>query len=135
MQKQIIQPEGWARPAGYANGILTEDGVLFVAGQVGWNAQKTFESDDFVGQMEQALLNIRTIVEQAGGEASDIVRLTWYVTDKNEYLARQREVGDAYRRVLGRHFPAMTLVVVADLVEDGALLEIEATARLRGKGG
>lgn len=132
MTNQIIQPEGWARPAGYANGVLTSDGLLFVAGQIGWTGECIFETDDFIGQAEQALINIRAIVEQAGGSASDIVRLTWFVTDKREYLARQREVGAAYRRVLGKHFPAMTLVVVADLLEDRALVEIEATANLRG---
>ena len=130
MSLKIIQPEGWAPPLGYANGMLTEDGTLYLGGQVGWNAAQVFESDDFVDQMEQALRNILAIVEAAGGQASDITRLTWFVIDKAEYLARQREVGAAYRRVLGRHFPAMSLIIIKDLIEDGALLEIEATAKI-----
>ena len=128
MTHQVISPEGWAPAKGYANGILTKDGTLYVGGQIGWTAEQVFESHDFIGQMEQALRNILAILEAAGGTAEDLTRLTWYVTDKQEYLARQREVGQAYRRVLGRHFPAMTMVVVAGLVEDEALVEIEATA-------
>jgi enamine deaminase RidA (YjgF/YER057c/UK114 family) len=130
MSHEVIHPAGWKRALGYANGILTADGHLFVGGQIGWNAEQVFESHDFVSQMEQALRNILAVVEAAGGEAGHITRLTWYVTDKAEYLARQGEVGEAYRRVLGRHFPAMTMVVVAGLVEDAALVEIEATALL-----
>ena len=125
---EIIQPEGWAPAKGYANGVLTEDGRLFVGGQIGWTAEQVFEVHDFVGQTEQALRNIRAVVEAAGGAPEHITRLTWYVTDKREYLARQRETGEAYRRVMGRHFPAMTMVVVAGLIEDEALVEIEATA-------
>lgn len=132
MTHKIIQPEGWAPAKGYANGVLTEDGTLYVGGQIGWTAEQVFESHDFIGQMEQALRNILAVVEAAGGTAEDITRLTWYVTDKKEYLARQREVGEAYRKVLGRHFPAMTMVVVSALVEDEALLEIEATAVIKG---
>lgn len=128
MKNLVIQPDGWAKAKGYANGVLTEDGLLFVGGQIGWNAEQVFESDDFIGQMEQTLKNIVAVVEQAGGSVTDITRLTWYVIDKKEYLARQKEVGEVYRRVLGRHFPAMTMVVVAGLIEDDALLEIEATA-------
>ncbi len=130
MAHEIIHPEGWKRALGYANGIVGADGTLFVGGQIGWNAEQVFESHDFIGQMEQALRNIVAVVEAAGGTATDITRLTWYVTDKAEYLARQKEVGEAYRRVLGRHFPAMTMVVVAALVEDAAMVEIEATAVL-----
>jgi enamine deaminase RidA (YjgF/YER057c/UK114 family) len=130
MAHRIIQPAGWAPARGYANGVLTGDGRLYVGGQIGWNAQQVFETDDFIGQMEQALRNIVAVVETAGGKVSDIVRLTWYVTDKRDYLARQGEVGAVYRRLLGRHFPAMTMVVVAGLIEDRALLEIEATAVL-----
>ncbi|MDU8912531.1 RidA family protein [Aestuariicoccus sp. MJ-SS9] len=135
MTHDTIQPDGWAPAKGYANGILAADGTLYVGGQIGWDADQVFRSDDFIGQMEQALTNIRTVVEKAGGTVEDIVRLTWYVTDKREYLARQREVGQVYRRVLGRHFPAMTMVVVAALVEDRALVEIEATAVLARKTG
>ena len=130
MPHDVIQPDGWAPAKGYANAVRTGDNQLFVGGQIGWNADQVFESHDFIGQMEQTLRNILTVVEAAGGQASDIVRLTWYVIDKKEYIARQREVGEAYRKVLGRHFPAMTMVVVAGLVEDEALVEIEATAVL-----
>lgn len=129
MAHEIIQPDGWAKAKGYANGVAA-DGTLFVGGQIGWNADQVFETHEFAGQMEQALRNIMAVVEKAGGSAENIVRLTWFVTDKKEYLAKQREVGEAYRRVLGRHFPAMSVVVVADLIEDEALIEIEATAVL-----
>ena len=131
MTNVVIQPEGWAKAKGYANGVLTDDGLLFVGGQIGWNENQVFESDDFIGQMEQTLKNIMAVVTEAGGSASDIVRLTWFVIDKEEYAARQKEVGEVYRRVLGRNFPAMTMVVVAGLVEDRALIEIEATAKLK----
>ncbi|MEM8740157.1 MAG: RidA family protein [Pseudomonadota bacterium] len=127
---RIVHPEGWARAKGYANGVLTADGRLYVGGQIGWTAEQVFETDDFIGQMEQALKNILAIVEAAGGRAEHITRLTWYVTDKREYVARQSEIGAVYRRVLGRHFPAMTMVVVSALVEDRAVVEIEATAEL-----
>ena len=128
MTHEHIDPDGWAPAKGYANGILTADGHLFVGGLIGWNADQVFETHDFIGQMEQALRNVRDVVETAGGQVSDITRLTWYIVDKKEYLARQREVGEAYRRVLGKHFPAMAMVVVAGLIEDAALVEIEATA-------
>lgn len=128
MPHDQISPDGWAPAKGYANGVLTADGHLFVGGQIGWNAEQVFETHDFIGQMEQALRNIVAVVEKAGGGIADITRLTWYVTDKREYVARQREVGQAYRTVLGKHFPAMTMVVVAGLIEDEALVEIEATA-------
>lgn len=125
---KIIQPDGWKPARGYANGVLAEGARLYVGGQIGWNKDQVFESHDFIGQMEQALKNILEIVESAGGRASDIVRLTWYVIDKKEYLARQKEVGETYRRIMGKHFPAMTMVVVSGLIEDEALVEIEATA-------
>lgn len=134
MPHRIIHPESWAPAKGYANGVLAEDGTLYVGGQIGWTAAQKFETHDFIGQMEQALRNILAVVEAAGGSATDLVRLTWYVTDKREYLARQSEIGAVYRQVLGRHFPAMTMVVVTALVEDEALLEIEATARISGQG-
>ena len=119
----------FARKAkGYANGVEARGRQIYVGGQIGWNSEQKFETFDFIGQMEQTLRNIVSVVEAAEGKATDIVRLTWYVTDKKEYLARQSEVGAAYRRVLGRHFPAMTMIVVAGLVEDDALIEIEATA-------
>lgn len=125
---EILQPRNWKAPKGYANGIAAEGKQVFVAGQVGWNERSEFDSDDFVAQVEQALSNIVRVVAEAGGEPRHLTRLTWYVTNKTEYVTRQREVGDAYRRVVGRYFPAMTLVVVAGLLEDGAKVEIEATA-------
>ena len=128
MSHTVIQPEGWAAAKGYANGILTQDGTLYIGGQIGWTAEQKFETHDFIGQMEQALRNIVDVVLAAGGQVTDITRLTWYVIDKKEYVARQREVGEVYRRVLGRHFPAMSMLIISGLVEDEALLEIEATA-------
>ena len=125
-----INPPGWARPKGYANGILVDGRRLYTGGQIGWNGDQVFETHDFVGQFEQTLRNIAAIVEAAGGRVEDIVRLTWFITDKTEYLARQKEMGEAYRRVMGRHFPAMSVLVVAGLIEDAALVEIEATAHL-----
>ncbi|APG46703.1 RidA family protein [Phaeobacter porticola] len=125
-----VQPDGWKPAKGYANGMIGEGRMLFVGGQIGWNAQQEFETEDFIGQMTQALKNILAVVQEADGQASDITRLTWYVTDKAEYLAHQSEVGAAYRAVMGYHFPAMTMVVVAGLVEDQAKIEIEATAML-----
>lgn len=130
MRHTIIHPKGWAPAKGYANGIRTKDGTLYVAGQIGWDENQIFVSETFEGQMEQALRNIRTVLEAAGGGPEDLVRLTWYVTSKQDYAASQRQIGEAYRRVLGRSFPAMTMVVVKDLVEDAALIEIEATAVL-----
>ena len=129
MPSTLIHPEGWAPAKGYANGILTTGQTLHIGGQIGWNRDQVFEAHDFVGQMEQTLKNIAEIVKEAGGEVTDLVRLTWFITDKREYLARQKEVGEAYRRVFGRHFPAMSVVVVAGLIEDEALIEIEATAQ------
>ena len=125
-----LHPKHWARAKGFSNGILAEGRHVFVAGQVGWNAAQRFESDDFVAQVERALSNIVEVLAEAEGRPEHVVRLTWYVLDKNEYLARLKEVGQAYRRVLGRHFPAMTLVQVAALVEARAKVEIEATAVL-----
>lgn len=130
---KIIQPEGWPTPKGYSNGVVSEGGqMLFVGGQIGWNESHVFAEHDFVGQMRQALLNIKAVVEAAEGHMSDITRLTWYVTAKKEYLAQQRDVGRAYREVMGDHYPAMTMVVVSALVEDEALVEIEATAVIGG---
>ena len=128
MKPRTIHPEGWAPALGYANGMLMPDGTLYIGGQIGWTADKVFEAHDFIGQMEQVLSNILAVVQAAGGEAGDIGRLTWFVKDKADYIAHQREVGQAYRKILGKHFPAMSLVIVKDLVEDEALLEIEAAA-------
>lgn len=130
MTHKEIQPEGWLPAKGYANGILAEDGTLYVGGQIGWTAEQKFESHDFIGQMEQVLKNILAVVEAAGGGAEHITRLTWFVKSKAEYNAHQAEIGKVYRSVLGRNFPAMSLLVVADLLEDEALLEIEATAHI-----
>lgn len=130
MTHQSINPDGWAPAKGYANGILSADGTLYIGGQIGWTADQKFETHDFIGQMEQALRNIVAVVETAGGQVTDITRLTWFILDKSEYMARQSEIGAVYRAVLGRHFPAMSMLVVAGLIEDEALLEIEATAYL-----
>lgn len=130
MSHQTIHPNGWLPAKGYANGVLTKDGTLHIGGQIGWDANKEFVEGGFIEQMKQALRNIAAIVEEAGGQVTDVTRLTWFVTDKSEYLARQAEVGAAYREVFGRHFPAMSMIIVAGLVEDQALVEIEATAHL-----
>jgi len=128
-----VQPEGWSRPKGYRNGIVAEGKMLFVAGQIGWDASETIVSEDFVAQFRQALINVRAVVEAAGAEVDDVVRLTMYATDLSAYRERLPEVGAAYREVFGRHFPVMALVGVADLVEAGAQVEIEATAVLQEK--
>jgi len=127
---KIIQPDGWKAAKGYANGMLAPDGTLYVGGQIGWTGDQVFEAHDFVGQLEQTLANIVAVVEAAGGRAEHVTRLTWFITDKAEYMAKQREVGQAYRNTFGRHFPAMSVVVVAGLIEDEALVEIEATAKI-----
>ena len=125
---QILQPGGWAPAKGYANGMAAEGRQVFVAGQVGWNERCEFVSDDFVEQVEQTLKNIVAVLKEAGGEPQHIVRLTWYLTDKREYLGRPKELGAAYRRVMGKHFPTMSAIVVVALIEDRAKVEIEATA-------
>lgn len=125
---QLLHPRSWKQPKGFANGIAAEGRLVFLAGQVGWDADQQFDSDDFVAQARQALANIVALVAEAGGRPEHVTRLTWYVLDAREYLSRLRELGDAYRSVMGRHFPAMTLVQVGALVEDRAKLEIEATA-------
>jgi enamine deaminase RidA (YjgF/YER057c/UK114 family) len=125
---KILQPEGWAKPRGYANGIAAEGTIVSVAGQIGWNAQCEFETDDFAGQVRQALANVIAVLAEAGAGPEHIVRMTWYVTDKREYVGAYREIGAAYRHLVGRHFPAMTAVQVAALIEDRAKVEIEVTA-------
>ncbi len=132
MKSTTIHPEGWAPALGYANGLLMADGTLHVGGQIGWDKNKTFVKGGFIEQMEQALTNIAEIVRAAGGEVSDIGRLTWFIKDKSEYMAKQREVLQAYRRVFGKHFPAMSMLIVKDLVENEALVEIEPTAYIPG---
>ncbi len=124
----LLDPQSWKRPKGYANGIAAEGRMIFLAGQVGWNAEQQFESPDFVAQARQALANIVTLVREAGGSAEHITRLTWFIVDKKEYLSRLGDLGAAYRSVMGSHFPVMTLVQVVALVEDEAKVEIEATA-------
>ena len=124
----FLHPRGWKPAKGFANGVVAEGRLVFLAGQVGWNAEQRFESEDFVAQARQALTNIVTLVGEAGGRADHITRLTWFVLDKQEYLSRLRELGEAYRGVMGKHFPTMTLIQVGALVEDEARLEIEATA-------
>lgn len=125
---QILQPPTWIKPRGYSNGVAASGRIVFVAGQVGWNASGQFEANDFVGQARQALANLVAVLAEAGGRPEHIARMTWYVVDKDEYLANSGELGRAYREVIGSHFPAMTAVQVAGLVEDGARVEIEATA-------
>lgn len=127
---KVLQPAGWKQPKGYANGILAEGRMVFTGGMIGWNAQEQFESDSFADQAEQALKNIVAVLAEADGKPEHIVRLTWYVTSKQDYLSEQKQLGAAYRRVIGEHFPAMALVQVAALVEDRAKVEIEATAVL-----
>jgi len=125
---QILQPPGWAPAKGYANGVAASGRLVFVAGQVGWNAQQRFEAQDFVGQARQALANIVAVLAEAGARPEHIARMTWYVTDRQEYLASLNALGAVYRDVIGAHYPAMSAVAVAGLVEDGARVEIEATA-------
>jgi enamine deaminase RidA (YjgF/YER057c/UK114 family) len=124
-----IQPSGWPEPSGYANALSATGRIVALAGQIGWNPiTQSLESDDFVDQARQALHNIADVLRTAGAHTDDVVRLTWYVTDRQAYMASKKTLGTAYREVFGRHFPAMTVVLVAGLLEPRALLEIEATA-------
>ena len=123
-----VNPPGWARPKGYSNGVVGRGAMVFVAGQVGWNGQEQFESDDFIAQLRQALATTVEVLAAAGAKPEHVARMTWYVLDKKEYVARIAEVGAAYRDVMGRTFPAMTLVEVKALVADRAKIEIESTA-------
>ena len=134
MTFRIINPESLGAPSGYANGLLTETSgkLLFIAGQIAWDQQHRIVSDDFVKQFDKALGNVVIVVSEAGGTASDIARLIIYVTDKREYLERTREVGERYRKHMGKHFPAMVLVQVASLLDDAAKVEIEGIAVLAG---
>jgi enamine deaminase RidA (YjgF/YER057c/UK114 family) len=126
----MLQPPGWARPKGYSNGIVASGRMVFVAGQVGWDEQEVFRTDDLVGQVRQALTNIVAILREAGAEPAHIVRMNWYLADAVEYNARLAEIGAVYRDLIGRHFPAMTALQVAGFVENGAKIEIEVTAML-----
>ena len=125
-----LQPPDWAQPKGYANGVLARGALLFVGGQVGWNARQQFETDDFVAQTRQALLNIAAVLQAGGAGPEHMVRMTWYIVDRVEYNARLKEIGGIYREVMGKNFPAMTCVQVAALVEARAKVEIEVTAVL-----
>lgn len=125
---EFLHPKGWKPTKGYTNGVVAEGRQVFIAGQIGWNEKAELVGPDFVAQVERALVNICTILKEAGGEPSHLTRLTWFVTDKAAYVAQQREIGEAYRRVIGRHFPAMSLFVISALLEAGAKVEIEATA-------
>ncbi|MCB2017669.1 MAG: RidA family protein [Hydrogenophaga sp.] len=125
---RTLQPSGWTDPKGYANGVAARGTQVFVGGQIGWNAQQQFESDDFIAQTRQTLLNVRAVLACANAGPQDMVRMTWYVIDRDEYNARLRELGGVYREVMGRHFPAMTCVEVSRLVEARAKVEIEVTA-------
>jgi len=124
----ILQPPHWAQPKGYSNGIAAKGAMVFVSGTVGWNAEGNFVADDFAGQTRQALQNIVEVLNEAGARPEHIVRMNWYVVDKNEYLAASREIGAIYREIIGRHYPAMTVVEVSGLLEGKARLEIEVTA-------
>ncbi|MFD2366089.1 RidA family protein [Pseudoduganella sp. GCM10020061] len=125
---EILQPEGWAKPRGYSNGVAASGRTVYVSGMIGWDSQGQFHTDDFAGQARQALQNIVDVLAEAGAQPNHIVRMTWYVVDKREYLAAAKEVGAAYRDIIGRHYPAMTAVQVSALIEDRARVEIEATA-------
>lgn len=125
---EFLHPRNWKPALGYANGVAASGRMIFCGGLIGWNAQQEFESDDFIDQVAQTLRNIVAVLAEAGAEPRHIVRLTWYVTDKTEYLARLKELGRVYRDIIGKHFPAMALVQVVALVEDRAKVEIEATA-------
>lgn len=125
---KLLHPGTWPPPRGYSDGIVAEGRLIFVAGQVGWNSSRSFASDDFVVQAEQALRNIVEVLAEDGAGPEHVVRLTWYVTDRREYLSHLRELGEAYRRVMGRNFPVMSVVQVVALMEDRAKVEIEATA-------
>jgi len=124
----ILQPAGWVKPKGYANGVAAEGRLVFVGGQIGWNGQGQFETDDFVAQVRQTLQNIVDVLATGGARPEHVVSMTWYVTDKREYLGSLTAMGKAYREIMGRNFPAMAVVQVTALVEDRAKVEIQATA-------
>ena len=125
---EFLQPEGWPRPRGYANGIAASGRMVFVSGMIGWDADGVFHTDDFAGQVRQALRNIVAVLAAGGAKPEHIVRMTWYVLDKKEYVAAYPEIGMAYRELIGRHYPTMSAVQVAGLIEDRARVEIEVTA-------
>ena len=127
---RIVQPDHWPRPRGYSNGIVAEGRVLFVSGMVAWDEHEKFHSDDIVDQVRQALANTLTMLEAGGAKPEHVARMTWYITDKREYMARGKEIGAVYRELMGSHYPAMSMVQVAALMEDRAKVEIEVTAVL-----
>jgi enamine deaminase RidA (YjgF/YER057c/UK114 family) len=127
---RVLHPEGWPRPRGYANGIAAEGRLVFVAGQIGWDESQVFRSDDLVEQLRQALKNTLAVLAEAGAGPEQVVRMTWYLTDKRDYLDRSKEIGAVYRALMGRHYPAMAMVEVSALMEDLAKVEIETTAVL-----
>lgn len=126
----FIQPEGWAKPKGYSNGVLASGRMLAISGMVGWDNMGQFQATDLPGQVRQALLNVRSVLEAAGGRPEHIVRMTWYLMDRQAYKSASKEIGMIYREIIGRHYPAMSALQVAGLVEDQALVEIEVTAML-----
>lgn len=128
MTREVLQPKGWPRPKGYSNGIAASGRMVFTAGVVGWNQEEKFVAKDLAGQFRQALINTRAILAEGGAKSSDIVRMTCYVTDKEEYLASAQDIGAAWREILGKVFPCMALLQVVALVEDEAKVEIETTA-------
>ena len=128
MSREVLQPPGWAQPRGYANGIAAEGRQVYVAGQIGWDADQRIVSDDFAAQARQALANVAAVLACAGALPEQIVRMTWYVTSRDEYNAALAEIGASYRELIGRNYPAMSVVVVAALLEPRAKVEIEATA-------
>jgi enamine deaminase RidA (YjgF/YER057c/UK114 family) len=126
---KVVQPPGWPRPSGYANGIVATGRVVAVAGQIGWNpATERFETEEIAAQARQALDNLVVVLRAAGAQPADVVRLTWYVTDRAGYVASRRQIGEAYRALFGAHYPAMSVVIVAGLLDERAKVEIEATA-------
>ena len=127
---QMLNPGGWSRPKGYSNGVAANGRMVFVAGQVGWDGNEVFQTDDLVGQVRQSLTNIVTILAEASAKPEHIVRMNWYLADKDEYNARLGEIGAVYRELISRHFPAMTALQVAGFVELGAKIEIEVTAMI-----
>jgi enamine deaminase RidA (YjgF/YER057c/UK114 family) len=133
MTDQTLNPEGWPRPSGYANGVVATGRLVVLAGQIGWNpATLQFESDDIISQTRQALLNVRTLLTEAGATPEDVLRMTWYITNREEYVSARREIGEAYREVIGAIYPAMSVIVISGLVEPRAKVEIEATAVVSG---
>jgi len=125
---RIVQPDGWPRPRGYSNGVVAQGTFLFVAGQIGWDDSEKFASDDLIAQVRQALTNTLAVLAAGGAKPEHVVRMTWYLTDKREYLRRAQEFGAVYRELMGKHFPAMAMVQVSALIEDRAKVEVETTA-------